>query len=168
MKFLPNGKVIFDDVYEMYYYMFNTIGLSINSANQHLYDQDTQIELRFNDKYIKATVLPIPIYAGRNDIVFDPSTNYNLMLNIFGYFIDKETASEDGDKIGYIAQSIEDELFVGKVGANDIKKQRLSVRTTRGDFFSNYYFNIYLAYIEMIFILSGDFVPDLSNFDIVF
>lgn len=159
MNYLANGKVTFDDVYEMFYHLFTEIGLGI-SNNQYLYDQDTGIELRFKDKYIKATVHPIEIYAGRNDIVFDPARNYNLMVTLFGYYIDKESHDPDGDKIGFIAQYIENEF-----ASKERERQRVVVKTSRGDIASQYYYNIYLGYIECIFILSENFSVDLSNFD---
>ena len=159
MNFLPNGKVSFNDIYELYYHLFTEIGLSI-SPNQYLYDQDTGIELRFKDKYIKATVHPIPIYSGKNDIIFDPSKNYNLMVSLLGYYIDKESNNtEQSDNIGFIAQYIEE--TPGR------EKQRVVIKTKRGEIKSQFYFNIYLGYIEIIFILSGNFLPDLSNFDFI-
>lgn len=152
-----NGKIMFDDMYELYYHLFLEIGLSINS-NQYLYDQDTGIPLMYKDKYIKATIVPVPIYAGRNDIVFDPSQNYNLMVSILGYYIDKESNSEDGDNIGFIAQYIED---------NGEEMQRVVVKTRNGDFTSQYYHNVFLGYIEVIFLLARSFNVNLSNFDLV-
>lgn len=156
MNFLANGKMSFTDIYEMYYHLFTTIGLSINS-NGYLYDQDTCELLKYKDCYIKATVHPVPIYAGRHDIVFEPMKNYNLMVSMLGYFIDKESNSDDGDNIGFIAQYIEE--------TPDREKQRVVVKTHKGLFASQYYTNIYLGYIEVIFALSGNFIPDLSNFD---
>lgn len=152
-----NGKIMFDDMYELYYHLFLEIGLSIN-GNNYLYDQDTEIPLMYKDKYIKATTFPVPIYAGRNDIVFDPSQNYNLMVSILGYYIDKESNSDSGDNIGFIAQYIED---------NDIEMQRVVVKTKNGDYASQFYHNIFLGYIEIIFLLAHSFNVDLSNFDLV-
>lgn len=152
-----NGKIMFDDMYELYYHLFLEIGLSIN-GNNYLYDQDTEIPLMYKDKYIKATTFPVPIYAGRNDIVFDPSQNYNLMVSILGYYIDKESNSDSGDNIGFIAQYIED---------NDIEMQRVVVKTKNGDYASQFYHNVFLGYIEVIFLLAHSFNVDLSNFDLV-
>ena len=150
-------RIVFQDVYEMYYQLFVEIGLAINPSNQYLYDHDTGSELYFAGKHIKATVHPVNIYAGKNDIVFDPSRNYKLMVYLFGYFIDKRTM-EDPDSIGYIAQYVEDE--------NDLReKQRLVVKTKKfGYVASQYYRNPYLGYIECLFLLSGCPV-DLYNFD---
>ena len=155
MNYLPNGKMVFDDVFEMYFQLFAEIGLGINQ-NQYLYDQDNLQVLRYKDKYIKATVKPQEIYAGKTDVVFEPAKNYNLMTTLFGYFIDKETALSGN--IDYRSQYIEDDITR--------TKQRLVVKTGNGDIYSSFYFNIYLAYIECIFILSG-FDVDLSNLDFI-
>lgn len=157
MQFLTNGNVGFNDIYEMFYYLFSEIGLSINS-DQYLYDQDTMNVLKYKDKYIKATVQPVEIYAGRNDIIFDPARNLNLMVTLFGYFVNKETNNPDGDTIKFISQYLDD---------NEMRdKQRLVIKTANGDISSKFYQNIYLAYIECIFLLTGNFSVDLTNFDI--
>lgn len=159
MNFTPQGKVMFQDIYEMYYHLFTEIGLGINS-DQYLYDQDNGTVLRYKDKYLKATVQPVEIYAGKTDMIFDPVKNYNLIVSILGYYLDKEANNPEGDNIGFIAQFIEDD--------STREKQRVVVKTRRGDYISSFYYNIYLAYIEVIFLLSDNFVVDLSNFDIVF
>ena len=152
-------EIAFRDVYEMYYHLFTEIGLSIDS-NQYLFDQDTGSILQYNGLFIKATTMPTPIYAGKTDIVFDPSKNYNLMTCIFGYYIDKESNSEDGDTIGYIAQYIDDD--------KNREKQRVVVRTrNHGDICSKYYHNIYLGYIECILLLSGYASVYLDNLDFI-
>lgn len=158
MIFLPNGKVMFDDIYEMYYHLFSEIGLAIN-ANQYLYDQDTMIELRYKNYFIKATVQPVEIYSGKSDILFNPSSNYDMMVYLFGYYISKESNSEDGDRIRFISQYLED--------TENREKQRLVVKTANGEFASQFYTNVYLAYIECIFLLSNSFAVDLSNFDTI-
>lgn len=159
MNFTPYGKVMFQDIYEMYYHLFTEIGLGINS-DQYLYDQDNGTVLRYKDKYLKATVQPVEIYAGKTDMIFDPAKNYNLIVSILGYYLDKEANNPEGDNIGFIAQYIEDD------GTKE--KQRVVVKTRKGDYVSTFYHNIYLAYIEVIFLLADNFIVDLSNFDIVF
>ena len=158
MQYLTNGDMGFNDIYEMFYYLFAEIGLSINS-DQYLYDQDTMSLIKYKDKYIKATVQPVEIYAGRNDIIFDPARNLNLMVTLFGYFVNKESNNPDGDTIRFISQYTDD---------NETRdKQRLVIKTANGDVASRFYQNIYLAYIECIFLLTGNFSVDLTNFDIV-
>jgi hypothetical protein len=159
MRNMGNGRQAFDDMYEMYYNMFTTIGLSINKDG-YLYDQDTGIVLRFKDKFIKApNLFGKPVYASANDIMFDPKSNYQLMTNMFGYYIDKLIAE---DEIKYIAQYVEDE----KINREPTGRQRVVVRTAGGDIASDFFNNGYLGYIQCIFYIDGT-AMDLYNLDIV-
>lgn len=157
MQFTSNGKMMFNDIYEMNYHLFTEIGLSVNSQG-YLYDQDTGNVLSYKEKYIKATVHPVEIYAGKNDVLFEPYKNYNMAIVLMGYFIDKEAHTTN--QIGYVAQ------YVDPNATRD--KQRVVVKTAKGDIYSQYYSNIYLGYIECIFKLADAFDVDLSNFDIVY
>ena len=156
MHFLgTNGAMQFDDIYELYYYIFNEIGLGINQY-QYLYDLDTGIVLRYKDKYIKATVQPVSIYPGKNDILFEPEKNYNLMVSLLGYYLDKESQNGNPYAVNFVAQFTERD--------SSEEKQRVVIRTKARDICSNFYYNIYLGYIECIFLLSDNLV-DLKNFD---
>ena len=159
-----DGKMYFNTMKELYYNLFADLGLSINS-DQYIYDQDTGITLKFKDKYMKMDFFK-DVYAGNNDIVFDPSTNYNLIITLFGYFVEKEAAN--GNDIGFIAQYTEEEPNSKNISAKGARyKQRLVVKTKNGDIYSNFYYNLYLAYIEVIFTIAGSTEFDLSNFDIL-
>ena len=140
-----NGKMFFNNFNEMFYELFMEIGLAINNE-QYVYDQDTGIILKFKDKRIKMSFTS-DVYAGNNDIIFDPSTNYDLMVKLFGY--------------------IKPRIQSFKFPKDERFKQRVVVRTRNGDICSNYYYNLYLAYIEIIFIISENPQYDLSNFDIL-
>lgn len=157
MRFINNGVMVFDDIYEAFYNLFNEIGLSLNQ-NQYLTDDDSGISIKYKDKYIKSAVTPVPVYAGKTDILFEPWKNYNLMTTLFGYFVDKQTSL--GNNIGFSAQYVED---------NETRdRQRLIVKTVNGDIVSRFYVNIFLAYFEAIFKLSGFGDVDLSNLDGVY
>lgn len=158
-----NGKMFFNDTMEMYYNLFLEIGLSINNE-QYIYDQDTGIVLKFKDKRIKMS-FSNTVYGSNNDIIFDPSTNYDLMVKLFGYYIEKETSN--GNDIGYVAHFTEEEAGRVFVPDGERFKQRLVIKTKNGDIGTNYYYNLYLSYIEAIFIISGNTGYDLSNFDIL-
>ena len=158
-----NGKMYFNDTREMYYNLFIELGLSVNSE-QFIYDQDTLIVLKYKDKRIKMNFNG-NVYGSNNDVVFDPSTNYDLMVKLFGYYIEKETAN--GNDIGYIAHFTEEEFNRPFLPKDERYRQRVVVKTKNGDFKTDPYYNIYLAYIEAIFILSGNPDYDLSNFDIL-
>lgn len=156
MTILSDGSFQFDTMGEMYYNLFVIIGLGINH-NQYLYDQDTGNLLKFRDKYIKATIDDnMPIYAGMTDIVFESDRNYALTNNIVGFYIDKESNSDDGDRIGFISLGIEDK---------DIEWHRAIVQTKyKGTIVTKFYRQAYLALIEVIFDLDGVKV-DFSNID---
>lgn len=158
MIYYANGTVGFENIWDMYYDLFSEIGLGINNQ-QYLYDQDTQVTITFKEKYIKASINGQPVYAGRNDIVFEPAKNYTLMARLFEYYLDKCQQSDDGDQLqGYIAHYIDDDEAK--------EKQRVVVKTMgRGEISSNYYFNIYLAYIDCLFKIAG-YNAILTNFDI--
>ena len=155
--FVPlTPPLIFADIYSMYYELFGCIGLSLN-RDQYLFDQDTGVVLKYKDKYIKATTVPAEIYAGRTDVLFEPDKNYNLVVVLLGYYIDKEVSM--GNDIGFIAQYVEDDI--------SREKQRVVVKTRMyGDVVSKFYYNIYLGYIECIFKLSGYDIIELDKFDI--
>lgn len=109
MIYYANGTVGFENIWDLYYDLFSEIGLGINSQ-QYLYDQDTQTTIMFKDKYIKASINGQPVYAGRNDVVFEPNKNYTLMARLFEYYLDKCQHSDDGDLLcGYIAHYIDDD-----------------------------------------------------------
>lgn len=158
MQYLVDGSVTFESMPELFYDLFMEMGLGIN-GDQHLYDQESMCPILFKEKYIKATITGTPIYAGRNDILFDPANNYSLMSHIFGFYLDKCQTSDDGDLLcGYLAHYIEDNP--------EKDKQRVAVKTQgRGIIESDFYYNIYLAYIDCIFRIAG-YRPVLTQFDI--
>ena len=158
-----NGKIFFSNINEMYYNLFLEIGLSTNNE-QYIYDQDTGIVLKYKEKYIKMN-FNNDTYPGKNDIVFDPATNYNLIVTLFGYYIEKELSN--GNDIGYIADFKEEEHNRAFIPKGERFRQRVVIRTKRGDIYTDYFYNLYLAYIHAIFIISGNEEYDLSNFDII-
>jgi hypothetical protein len=160
MNWLPNGKVYYDNLAEMQYNLFMEIGFAVN-AQGYLYDTDngnTQ-PIKYKDKLIKASVDGTPVYAGRNDVVFEPDKNYGMVNTLFGYFLDKliNTDDEDLHLDGYIAHYIEDDPTR--------EYQRVVVKTTHGEIYSDFYLNAYLGYIDSMFKLTHNNV-DLHNLDI--
>jgi len=157
-------KIQFKDEFDLIYHLFLEAELDTDE-NDYVYDRETLSRLAFNGKLIKASGTPKALYAGREDIIFD-IYNFNMIKMLFGYIINK--ASEDPEvNLQYVADFIQDEPRK-RVFKEDRLKQRLGVRTAdRGDIYSDYYYNICLAYIDMIFKLYDNLDPDLSNFDII-
>lgn len=159
MIITAQGKISYETIDELYYEFFLAIGLGV-TIDQYLYDQDTGNAIAFREKRVKASVDGRPVYAGMNDIVFEPDKNYSLVSNLFGYYLDKIQNSDDGDMLGgFVSQGIID---------NETRdKQAIMVRTIgRGDICSDFYYNIYLAYMDEVFRIEGMQV-DLSNFDTI-
>lgn len=148
----------YNNIYDMYYDLFMECGFAVN-RDQYMYDQDTSNMLMFREHNIKASLDGSPVYAGKNDVIFDPAHNYTLMSMIFCHYLDKVQDTDDGDILqGFVAYFIEDDITR--------EKQRVVIRTKgRGDIASNFYYNIYLAYIDCMFRITNNFV-DLNNFDI--
>ena len=159
MVFNPDGTISYTDVFELYYNLFNTIGLSVN-ADQYLYDQDNLQILKYNDKAIKAATAPMNVYAGKNDVIFEPAVNYDMMVKLFGYWLDKEIAIGENPNIGvYQSQYIEDH-------PENKLLQRFTVCFANGTKYTSQFYNkLYLAYMELIFLIGDNQVVNLHNFD---
>ena len=153
-----NGTYMFTDVNDLNYELFNEIGLGIRS--QILYDQDTDLPIQFEGKFIKASIDGSPVYPGRNELVYEPSSNYHLISTLFGTYLDKciHPMDEDEDPkiVGYIAHYIDDDP--------NKEKQQVVVKTTAGLICSAFYYQIWLAFYDCIFRIAG-YNVDLSNFD---
>ena len=157
MKYL-NGFLIFDNYNEMIYNYLLEMGLVVRQ-DQYLAYQDSGQVLQYNGKFIKVEYAGQPTYAGLNDVVYDPAHSYGITSTLFGLFLDQSQDTDDGDILqGYIAHYVEDN--------KERDKQRVTVKTVgRGEISSNYYHNIFLAYIDCTFKVSGSNV-DLTAFDV--
>lgn len=159
MIFLPNGRMQYSDYWELQFNLLNELEFGVNREN-YLYDQTTNSLIMYNDKYIKVQTSEIPVYAGKTDVMFVPSENFNLVSRLFGYFIQRLESDEDSELKIFAS-------FIDELRANDgekLNKQRIIVRTNRGDICSDFFYRTYLAYLHMMFILTNNEV-DLSNFD---
>ena len=156
MFYTNNGSMVFETIEELYSELFMEIGIAVKG--NYLYMQGGDF-LKCGDRFIKVSLDGTPVYPGRNDIIFDPSTNYALIQFLFGFYLDLCQDSDDGDILkGYIANYIDDD--------ESREKQRVVVKTVgRGEISSDYHYNIYLSYIDCIFKIAG-YNTDLSNFDI--
>lgn len=157
--FLNNqGKVVYNDYGELIYHVLLDIGLSVNREG-YIFDDDSRLYLQFKNKYIKTSINNVAVYAGKTDIIFDPIRNYRMMEYLFGYFLEKEKSfGNNMDIIAHFTEEITDE--------KGTKMRRVGIRTNIGNIYSNFYKNIYLGFIEMIFRLSDDNEAELQPFDI--
>lgn len=158
MNFNLDGTVSFSSYGDLYFHMFIEMGISINK-DSYIFDQDSgkQFPLLFDGKAIKANTKDQPIYVGENEVAFDPTVNYSVMSKLFYWYLDKYAQDEEST-YKYIAHSIEDN--------EDKTKQCICIKTDKGKIYSKFYYNLYLAFIEMIFILNRSYQVNLDNFDI--
>ena len=121
----------FNTLQELYFDLFNEIGLGVRQDG-YIYDQDNGNLLTFENLYLKISLSGQEIYAGRNEMIFDPSTSFKLIDRIFGYFLDKCREDEDGDILqGLVAYYCEDA---------ENRQQRVCVKTLgRGIIASRWY-----------------------------
>lgn len=162
MQYLVNGEIGFNNFYEMIYDFCIENSIGIDKNTQYMYDQESGNIIQFKGQNIKASIDPnIPVYAGMNEIVFDPIHNFALMSTLFGRYLDLCANSEEGDMLqGYIAHCIEDDKVT--------HQQKVIVKTRgRGDISSEFYNNVFLAFIDITFRIAG-YTPNIRNFDIVY
>ena len=150
-----DGSTCFNDVFEMNYFLFLEMGLSLNQDNR-LIDSENGTPIKFQDKYIKATVTPVALYGGKDDILFEPALNYKLMSTLLGYFIDKFSSDPDNE-FNFVA------MFIDNVTKD---KNRIVIKYNNNKkITTNAYYNLYLCLIEAIFNINGNMKINLSNFD---
>ena len=152
------GMIEFIDLNDLILNYLSEMGLGVLEGG-YLYDQDTGIILEYKGAKIKITINGIQAYAGMNELVYDVVRNYGITNSLFGKYLDKCQDTDDGDILqGYIGHFILD--------SDDKTMQKVTVRTKgRGDITSKFYKNVFLAFIDCTFRISG-YNIDLSAFDI--
>ncbi len=156
MKTTPEGKTLFDDVYELTYYVLEELEYRLLPDGRILDYAKNEI-LAFNGLIIKASVSPNKInYAGQGEIVFDLLNNVRLTTVLFGRFLQKKI-NEGMPYVSHYPEEMIDET--------EIKYNRLVVKhDTYTHTVSMFYHNKCLKFIDMIFLLDGESV-ELGNFD---
>ena len=162
MQLTKQGKTMFTDKGELYYHLLLEMGLGIDKS-QHIYDQTSGDILTWKDKYIKCDTNNLPIYAGKNEIIFSLDENFQLFMNLYSHFLNNLTKDEESDIIvvAHYTDYIE-----------DTNKTRLNIKYNSKDgsivgnvISTSYYSDPWLTYVESIFLLNGNDGFDFSNFD---
>jgi hypothetical protein len=155
MKMTPEG-MLFDDVYELTYYVLEELGLQL-LPDGRLFDEVKNEILSFNGMIIKGSVNPNKInYAGQGEITLDLLNNVRLTTVLFGRFLQNKMA----EGMPFVSQYTEE-----YVDDTEVKFNRLVVKhDTYNQTVSRYYHNKCLKFIDMIFLLDDDNV-ELRNFD---
>lgn len=156
MKILPDGKTIFDDVFELTYYVLCALDFQLTPDGKIL-DNNTNEILSFNGMIIKGSVNPNQInYAGQGEIELNLLDNVRMVTVIFGRYLQRKI----NEGMPFVSQFTDE-----KVDDTDIKYSKLTVKhDTFNSTSTEYYHNKCLKFLSMIFILEGDNI-ELRNFD---
>ena len=134
------------------YQLMTEIGLEIDSE-MRIVDQDDGNVIMFKGKSLKVSLDNYrQPFIGRNDILFDPITNFKVMNNLFSYFIHKTSVTEGRYfNIFYPVNLPNGRTYI------EIKENNQVIR-------SGAYMNPCIAYIDLIFRINGE-AYDLSMYD---
>lgn len=156
-----NGIGHFNTIYELLYDLMVELGIGV-TAEQYMYDQNTGAPITVDGKGIKISVDGQPVYAGKNDVVFDP-TNTKLMQYLYGVFLNVAQTSDDGDLLGGYIGHYNDERIVSE--KDRLKEFKSVIKTkTKGDIESLWYYQIFLGMFQTMFAVFG-YNVDLKNLD---
>ena len=139
------------------------LGLSINSGNNSLIDQETGSNMQFEGKNIKATRDPSkPVYISETDIKLEPVNpkSGKLMKSLFGFFLNKE------EELGEIPHPLS--YYFDDKTEDDELRHRLVIKYSNGTYYyGNWYKNKCVGYCEAILSIDGSFpLMDFNIFDI--
>lgn len=137
--------------------ILNILGLSVDSSTGRIFDVDKGVFLIFNNNYVY-TEDSLIIHKG--DVAFDIMGNPKLAEYLMNVLLQKES-----EENGLYAQMI---LLLEDFNSTPpYTKRALDLKTgTNINIQTQYYYNTCLAYIEMIYLISG--IPisiDLHTFD---
>lgn len=135
------------------YQLMTEIGLEVDSE-MRVVDQDDGNVIMFKGKSLKVSLDQFrQPFIGRNDILFDPISNFKVMSNLFSYFIHKTSITEGRYfSIFYTVPLNNGRTYI------EIKEDNEIIR-------SNAYINPCIAYIDLIFRINGE-AYDLSAYDV--
>lgn len=135
------------------YQLMTEIGLEIDSE-MRVVDQDDGNVIMFKGKSLKISLDEYKQpFIGRNDILFDPVSNFKVMSNLFSYFVHKTSIMEGR----YFSIFYPIYLPNGRT-CIEIKENDETIR-------SNAYMNPCIAYIDLVFRINGE-AYDLSMYDV--
>ena len=139
------------DVNHLYNMVLACVDMKINNIT--IYSQTTRGEISFNDRILKYNPNGFTL-VHKGEVKFDPLINFKQAQQLFSIFLQLQEEDE-----GLYTQMFYDEKDPSG------EKTRIMVRTNLGNFASQYYYNISLGYLELIFVLSGINAENLMEFD---
>ena len=166
MSFVFNPVLQINTLEDLVYHLLNEIGLGINSYG-FVYDQDTEQELYYNGKQIRASIDPrFPALA--NDLygLFDPVFDGKFMSMMLGYYLKKSEAQSIIDPIS-MTEQVADLPFWNHLNPVKTRKTRVVVLcNNHKEYDSEYYYQKGLKFADMILRIGGNPV-NLWRFDSV-
>lgn len=140
------------DINHLYNMILMCVDMKI--SNITVVSQSTRGEISFNEKVLKYNPNGFTlVHSG--EIKYDPLNNFKQMQIFFSVFLQQQENEE-----GLYTQMLYDEKH-----PQDENKIRILIRTNLGNFASQYYYNISLGYMELMFAISGIMVDNLYEFD---
>jgi len=153
----------YESIEELTYNLLNCIGLSVRADGKII---DTELntyggaEVKLSGKSIKASIDPNNIhYAGEGEVMLDILTNYKVMNEFFGFFLDKKKAFDGQEALTYYPTDTEDDKG-NKICCMNVKFVDNSVVS------SEFFYNRCLTIVDMIFKI-GECNVDVHNFDVI-
>ena len=162
MVMSPIGPVfLYDTVEELTYNFLNCMGLSVKPDGTVI---DTEMNasggtsIKISGKSLKANTNINNIhYAGESEVMLETITNYKILNDLLGYFLDKLKLFEEKEALSFFPEDSED--------PEGNRVSRLSVRfADNTQISSDFYYNRCLSIIDIIFKL-GEQNVDIHNFD---
>lgn len=151
---------------ELVFHLLNEIGLGINS-NGFVYDQDTNQELFYDGKQIKASIDPrFPALANDTYGLFDPVFDGKFMSKMLGYYLKKSEAQEIINPVS-VTEQIQKVPFYAHLNPTRTRRTRVVVMCeNQYEYDSEFYYQKGLKFSDMILRLGGNPI-DLWRFDSV-
>ena len=166
MGFVFNPVIQINSLEDLVFHLLNEIGLGIN-ANGFVYDQDTEQEIYYNGKQIRASVDPrYPAIA--NDLygLFDPVFDGKFMAMLLGYYLKKSEAQGELDPISVTEQIMETPSW-SYLNPTKTRKTRVVVLCdNHQEYHSEYYYQKGLKFSDIILRIGGNHI-NLWRFDSV-
>lgn len=151
---------------DLVYALLTEIGFSIDESTGLVYDLETDRDLIYMNKKVRASVNPdIPAIPSDIYAIFDPIWDNKFMSTVLGYYLKKEEAYGNFQS-SVTSEEIENIPFYNKDIDIKTRRSRISVTITGvGKVFSNFYYQKGLKYSDLILRLGNHPCPDLSKFD---
>ncbi len=166
MSFVFNPIIQVNILEDLVFHLLNEIGLGINS-NGFVFDQDTEQEIYYNGKQIRASIDPkFPALA--NDLygLFDPVFDGKFMSMMLGYYLKKSEAKGELDPIS-VTEQIADVPIWNQLNPVKTRKTRAVVLCdNHQEYYSEYYYQKGLKFSDIILRIGGNPI-NLSRFDSV-